>query len=242
MRLFAALALATLPALALAHPHVAAAQDARPVPTVEEPSTDVKFPVTLTVVDKKTTHQLSGMGVRIKKKFFMKFKVYAVGFYIDEAAALPVLKQSAADLSVKKLESSKDFRKALLSDKFGKTLRLVMVRDVDADDMAEAFEDSLWPRMKERAKDTKDRTAAKAALDKFRGFFQKEAEEDQIMDFTWVPGGMLYAVVDGKKFPVVKNEALCWALFDIYVGDDPISDDTKTNIFGALRKKLHPAK
>lgn len=241
MRLFAVLALAALPALALARP-LAPTQDARPVPTVEEPSTDVKFPITLNVVDKKTTHQLSGMGVRIKKKFFMKFKVYAVGFYIDEAAALPALRESAADLSVKKLEASKDFRKALLSDKFGKTVRLVMVRDVDADTMAEAFEESLWPRMKERTKETKDRTAAKAALDQFRGFFQKEAEEDQVMDFTWAPGGLLYAVIDGKKFPAVKNEALCWALFDVYLGDDPISDDTKTNIFGALHKKLHPAK
>jgi hypothetical protein len=242
MRMFAALALVALPALALARPLTNTPQDTRPVPTVEEPSTDVEFPVRLTVVDKKTTHELAGMGVRVKKKFFMKFKVYAVGFYIDEKAALPVLRKSAADLSVKKLEDSKDFRKALLSDKFGKTVRLVMVRDVDADTMAEAFEDSLWPRMKARTKETKDRTAAKAALDKFRGFFEKEAEEDQVMDFTWVPGGKLYAVVDGKKFPVVQNEALCWALFDIYLGDDPISDDAKTNIFGALRAKLHPKK
>lgn len=242
MRLIAALCIAALPALALASPLLSASQDARPVPTVEEPSTEVRFPVELNVVDKDTRHQLAGMGVRVKKKFLMKFKVYAVGFYLDEKAGLPLMTESAGELAVSKLEKSKEFRKALLSDKFGKTVRLVMVRDVDADTMAEAFEDSLWPRMKDRTPETKDRTAAKAALDRFRGFFEKEAKEDQVMDFTWAPGGKLYAVVDGKKFPVVENETLCWALFDVYLGDDPISDDTKTNIFTSLHKKLHPKK
>ncbi len=229
----AALTALALPALALSATLIAP-QDAPPaVETVEEPDTEVKFPVALTVA-KDTDHELCGVGVRVKKKFFMNFKVYALGFYIDEETALPALREAAGDLSVKKLEKSKAFRKALLADGkkgFGRTIRLVMVRDVDADDMAEAFEDSLWPRMKDAAETTEERAAAKAALDKFRSFFEKEAEEDQVMDFTWLPGDKLQATVDGKGFALVKDKYLCGALFDVYLGDDPISSKAKTNIF-----------
>ncbi|MDF1797822.1 MAG: chalcone isomerase family protein [Planctomycetota bacterium] len=245
MRILAVLALAALPALAALTP-----QDgpAKPIPTVEEPSTEVRFPIELQI-DKQTRHQLAGMGVRVKKKFLMKFKVYALGFYIDESTALEGLRKAAGDLTVKKLQDSDEFRKALLTDGFGRSIRLVMVRDVDADTMAEAFEDSLWPRMEAAVEATKEATpaesaaelaAAKASLATFRGFFEKEAEEDQVMDFTWTEGGRLQAVVDGKRFPQVKNLHLCQALFDVYLGDDPISDQAKANIYTALHTKLHP--
>ena len=245
MRFLAVLALAALPALAAFTPQE---EPTKPIPTVEEPSTEVLFPIELQV-DKGTRHQLAGMGVRVKKKFFMKFKVYAMGFYIDETTALESLRKAAGDLSVKKLEGNRAFRDALLKDGFGRSIRLVMVRDVDADDMAEAFEDSLWPRMETTVEASKEETAteppaellaAKAALATFRGFFEKEAEEDQVLDFTWTAGGKLQATMDGKRFPVVENLHLCQALFDVYLGDDPISDQAKTNIFTALHTKLHP--
>jgi len=219
------------------------------IPTVQEPETDVRFPVTITVVDKDTQHDLVGVGVRVKRKFFMDFNVYAMGFYLDQEGALEALREPAGKLSASKLETSKKFREALLGDTFGKTMRLVMVRDVDADDMAEAFEDVLWPRIKEyvidkkdRDKEQRDRTAAKQALDTFRGYFEKEAEEDQVMDFTWLPGGKLYAVVDGKRHKVVQNEALSWALFDVFLGDDPISEDANEAFHEGLHELLHPKK
>ncbi|MFT4709571.1 MAG: hypothetical protein ACI9D0_000500 [Bacteroidia bacterium] len=243
MRFKTTLVLALLASLAL--PLSAVNAQDKKVPTVEEPETEVAFPISIVVLPKtekrkEVKHALSGMGVRVKTKFFMDFEVYALGFYMDEEKGLAALKEPAADLSVSKLEESKEFREALLGDDFGKTMRLVMVRDVDADDMAEAFDDVLWPRMKERCKEEKELSAAKIALKKFKDFFEKEAEEDQVLDFTWMPGGEMYAVVDGKRHPVVKNGALCWALFDVFVGDDPISEDAKENIITALREKLHP--
>lgn len=244
MRLFALTALAILPLAATLQDKTPAQ---KPVATVKEPETKVSFPVELNVVNKETTHEVMGVGVRVKTKFFMDFDVYAMGFYLDRAKALETLKESAGELTAAKLEKSKEFRAALLSDKFGKTMRLVMVRDVDADTMAEAFEDSLWPRMDkhvknpdDRLKEEKDRALAKTSLATFRAFFKKEAEEDQVMDFTWLPGGELYAVIDGVKSPVVKNETLCWALFDVYLGADPINDDANENFHKGLWKLLHP--
>jgi hypothetical protein len=229
----------------LAMPLVATTFQDTKVPTVEEPETGIEFPVTLTVLPKTekreaVKHQLNGLGVR--EKTWLKVDVYALGFYMDDLKGLAALKKPAGDLSVSKLQDSKDFRKALLGDTFGKTMRLVMARDVDADDMSEAFNDALWPRMEERTKKDEERKAAEAAMAKFKGFFEKEAEEDQVLDFTWMPGGLMYAVVDGKRHPVVKSEPLCWALFDIFVGDDPITEDGKEDIFKELHKKLHPKK
>ena len=248
MRTLATLTLATLALLlpgALALP--GALTQERQVATVEEPESEVKFPVELTVTwgkDQEATHDLCGMGLRWKRKFLINWKVYAFGFYLDDAA-LPALRKAAGDLSPEKLADSKDFRRALLAagkEGFGRTMRLVMTRDVDADTMAEAFEGSLWPRMEEASEAGKERDAAKTALDTFRGFFEKEAEEEQEMIFSWLPGDKLKATVDGKSFPLVESAALCQALFDVYLGADPISDSAKEDIFEKLHAKLHPKK
>lgn len=244
------IALACLPLFALPTAALTSALQGgdKPVATVKEPETDVRFPVLLKI-DDKTQHDLMGVGVRVKTKFFLDFNVYAMGFYVDSKPAVEALRESAKDLKASKLEKDKKFREALLADTFGKTMRLVMVRDVDADTMAEAFEDSLWPRMdkrvvnkEDRDKEAKDRAAAKKALETFRDFFEKEAEEDQVMDFTWLPGGELYATIDGKRHPVVKNQTLAWALFDVYLGADPIDDDAKEDFFEGLHELLHPKK
>ena len=51
MRRIAALCLATLPILGLASPLAVGQKDAKPTPTIEEPATEVRFPIELNVVD-----------------------------------------------------------------------------------------------------------------------------------------------------------------------------------------------
>ncbi len=138
------------------------------------------------------------------------------------------------------MRKDRNFEKAVLSDKFGKTLRLAMARDVDAEDMAEAFDDALKPRVKSFLKkaSAEDRKKGEAAVKQFQGFFTKECEEDQVLVFSWLPGGRLQTSIDGKKMPEIKNAALCWALFDVYVGEDPISDNGKEAFVKALPKKV----
>jgi Chalcone isomerase like len=216
---------------------------AKKAPTVKESASGLTFPTWITVgaKDKPSTHALVGLGIR--KKTIFRVKVYAFGFYIDVNAAQAQLKPYMAK-STKKLLKDRTFDRALTSDKFGKTLRLVMARDVDADDMEEAFEDALKPRIKQFLKKATeaDRGKGTAALKKFQAYFTKELEKKHELIFTWLPGGNLYTTIQGKKFPVIKNEALCWALFDVYLGDDPISDDGKETIVKALPKVMKQAK
>jgi chalcone isomerase-like protein len=222
-----------------------AAPTAKPnkAPTVKEPSSGLPFPTWLMVgpKGKRAQHALSGLGIR--KKTIFRVKVYAYGLYIDVDAARAHMKPFMSK-TTKQLLKDRNFDRALASDKFGKSLRLVMARDVDADDMEEAFEDALKPRMKRYLKKAsdEDRANGTAALKKFQGYFTKELEKKHELIFTWLPGGYLHTTIQGKKMPVIQDVALVWALFDVYLGEDPISDDGKENIVKALPKVLKEAK
>jgi hypothetical protein len=212
-------------------------------PLIEEKATDIMFPTWIKVGkgDKMIRHDLVSLAVRTKTIF--KVKVYGFGLYVDMKGAAPAVKPYV-NKKWKELMKDRNFDKAVLSDKFGKTLRLAMARDVDADDMAEAFEDALKPRLKTYLKkaSAEDRKKGDAAVKQFQGFFTKECEEDQVLVFSWLPGGRLLTSIDGKKLPEIKNVALCWALFDVYLGEDPISDNGKEAFVKALPKKVKALK
>lgn len=212
-------------------------------PLVEEKATDAMFPEWIQYGKEEAirTHHLAGLGVR--KKTLFRVKVYAFGFYLDAAAASAKVKPLVGR-KLKDMMKDRKLDAALLDDSFGKTIRLVMARDVDADDMAEAFEDSLKSRIKKyTAKmDEKQQEEAVLALAKFRSYFKVEAKEDQVLQFTWLPGGRLLTNIDGKPSPEIKNLALCHALFHVYLGDDPISESGKEEILKGLPAALAKAK
>jgi chalcone isomerase-like protein len=249
MRLFPIIALTA--ALCIAAPLFAQEPVAKPTPAptpvaapfVEEKATDAMFPkwIQYGKGEAVSTHHLAGLGVR--KKTIFRVKVYAFGFYLDSAAAAAKVKPLVGR-KLKDMMKDRKLDAALLDDSFGKTIRLVMARDVDADDMAEAFEDSLKSRIKKyTAKmDEKQKKAATDALTKFRGYFKTEAKEDQILQFTWLPGGRLQTKIDGKVSPEIKNLALCHALFHVYLGNDPISESGKEKILKGLPTALANAK
>jgi hypothetical protein len=206
---------------------------------LKEPASKLEFPAWLYVGSGKAQQKHDLVALAIRTKTWFNVKVYAFGFYVHAEAATPLLKPYAKR-KWKDLLNDRNFDKAMLSDKFGKTIRLVMARDVDADDMAEAFEDSLKPRVKAFLKkgSDEDRVKGAAAVEKFQAFFDKEAVKNQEIIFTWIPGGRLQTSVDGVRKPEIKNAALTWALFDVYLGDDPISEDGKENILKAFPSKL----
>lgn len=239
---FALFASWTAPASAQEAAPAAAAQQEE-APLVEEKATDAMFPTWVRhgAGDKAVTHHLAGLGVR--KKTVFRVKVYAFGLYLDADAAYDTVKPLVGR-KMKTMMKDRKLDAALLDDKIGKTIRLVMARTVDADDMAEAFDDSLKSRLKKAlAKaDEKERAAADEALAKFRGYFKEPAKKKQVLEFTWLPGGRLLTTIDGKASPEIKSLPLCHALFHIYLGDDPISEDGKEAILKGMPSALAHAK
>jgi hypothetical protein len=194
--------------------------------TVTERSSGVEFPVTLTAPG-GGEHTLMGTGIRTKT--FLKVKVYAFGLYVDPAGAATAL-SAYAGKDAKSLEKDEAFYQTLLERGFPMTLRLVMTRDVGGEDMAEAFDGALRPRVIQAAAE-KNLPGGEAALETFRGWFNVgEMTKDSELLFTCSPDGTLSSSVKGSLNPPLSSPALCWALFDVYLGPKPISGDGKKRL------------
>jgi hypothetical protein len=209
----------------------AAALAALPLPaqSYTDPSTGVEFPNTLMPPGGTAMHTLTGTGVRTRT--FLKVKVYAFGLYVDADAARAALGtwagKSAADL-----QRDDAFYAKLLERGFAMTLRLVMTRNVDGATMAEAFDGALRPRVVEAA--GKGMPGGEAALDEFRGFFASEVPNATEMVFSCTPEGHFATTVAGERKPDIHSPALCWALFDVYLGAKPISSDGKKTVIASF--------
>lgn len=216
--------LAMFAALALAPAAVARGAD---VAVELEASTGVPFPVELGIPGGGATHVLAGTGIRTAT--FLEVKVYAFGLYVDEGPARSALARFA-DKTARELERNREFYAWILRRDFGVTLRLLMVRDVGSEDMAEAFDASLRPRVR-RAAAEMGMPGGEAALDRLRGYFDVgEMTKETELVFSCTPDGTLRMAVRGETAPEIDSPALCWALFDVYLGEDPISEDGKKSV------------
>lgn len=226
MRTLLALALlASAPATATVIA-TASRQASQEVPVLREPRSEVAFPRWGPAVGGEALHTLVGMGVRTKTIFGVK--VYAAGLYVDAAAAREALARWKG-VGAQALAEDRAFRQALAHGSFGRSLRLVFCRDVDAEDVREAFEESLGPRVKAAAK--RGLPGGEEALRRFRGFFDAgELEEgDEIVFSAW-PDGRLVTRVKGREPRVVESQALCQALFDVYLDQDPIQERLRAEL------------
>jgi len=193
--------------------------------TVEEPSSHVPFPISITTGSGPQV--LTGTGLRTKT--FLKVKVYAFGIYVDPAEARARLSAFAGQ-SARDLERNDEFYSTLLQMQIPMSLRLVMTRDVDGETMAEAFDGALRPRVEEAAAE-KNMPDGVEALERFRSYFNvDEMTKGSDALFTCYPGGRMRTRVKGEDRPELRSEALCWALFDVYLGDHPISGDGKKKV------------
>jgi len=197
---------------------------------VTEPNTQVKF---ATELQTPTGVQLlAGTGVRTRT--MLKVKVYAFGLYVDGAGARAALAawrgKSAAELA-----RDQSLYAELLKGAFPMTLRLVMTRDVGGDQMAEAFNEALGPRVARAAE--RGMAGGAEALARFRGFFTNELAKGTELLFSWA-GNTLRTSIGGQPAGEIENAALCWALFDVYLGAKPISPDGKKTVIARLPQTL----
>jgi hypothetical protein len=95
--------------------------------------------------------------------------------------------------------------------------------------MAEAFDGALRPRVQHAAAEM-SMPGGEPALDQFRTYFSvEEMTEESELVFTCAEG-TLSSSVKGALMEDIESPALCWALFDVYLGDDPVSKDGKKNV------------
>ncbi len=70
------------------------------------------------------------------------------------------------------------------------------------------------------------------AIEQFNSLFTQEALKNDIYDLVYVPGEGVRVVFKGKSLATVGDLAFKKALFGIWLGKDPISDDLKQGLLG----------
>ncbi len=219
-----------VPLLSLTGPGPVAGQRAES--TVIESSSKREFPLALTAPS-GAVHSLVGMGVRTRT--FLNVKVYAAGYYVDSTGAVVALAEWAGR-EPKELEDDRNLFDRLLRMDLGMSLRLVMTRDVDGEAMASAFDDALGPRVAAAA--DRGMPGGAEALARFRGYFGLDKVTDgSILIFNCVDD-VLYSTIKGEPAEPISSAALCWSLFDVYLGDKPISSGFKKNVGRGFAKLL----
>lgn len=194
-----------------------------------EERTEIAFPIHRTIPADKDTKgskgavvELTGLGVR--DKYFINAKVYAFGWYVEPAAARKALTPWIGK-TPKEMSRDEKSSKAACEDGFMKSLRMVFYRDVDGEDVAEAFDDSLEPRIKTAAKTMKMKDATEE-LAIFRAIFDaSEIKDGDEIVFDLGDGGRIDTYLRGKSTGRIVSPALSWALQDAYLGMDPIEDN-----------------
>ncbi|XWS72371.1 hypothetical protein CRYUN_Cryun02cG0034400 [Craigia yunnanensis] len=196
-----------------------------------EPRTGIEFP---TILDRQNNSCLAsevlvGTGSRTMKIIKIKsLKVYAFGFYIHPYSVCQKLGPKYASISVGDLNKNNDFYQDLLREDIGMTIRLVVnCNGMKVNTVRDAFEKSLRARLVKTNPNTDYH-----CLSTFGSYFTQDIAlpAGTIIDFQRTADGQLITKIGGNKIGVVHSKDLCRAFFDMYIGDRPVSEQTKEDI------------
>ncbi|KAF5748367.1 fatty-acid-binding protein 2 [Tripterygium wilfordii] len=177
-----------------------------------EPRTGIEFP---TILDNLLAEEnrsslppevLVGTGSKTMKIIKVKsLKVYAFGFYVHPHSVCEKLGRKYTALRLSELNESPDFYQDLLS----------------------AFEKSLRARLVKANPDTDFQ-----CLRTFGSCFTQDIPlpVGTTIDFRRNADGQLITEIGGNQIGAVRSRDLCRAFFDMYIGDVPVSEQTKEEI------------
>ena len=173
--------------------------------TLQAPPTSIKEPKTGVAFATKIG-DMCLLGVGVRTKTFLKFKVYALGLYVSDSALSGPLAVHRG-----KVGTSAFYRDLIVGD-FEKQFVLKIVRDLSTKQIRDAFR-SYMPE------------ADPKLVAQFVSYFG-EAKSGQECIMHWVPGGRLETTVAGVAKPPIHNKAFADAVFAIWLRDrhsvDPI--------------------
>jgi chalcone isomerase-like protein len=149
-----------------------------------------------------TTLALNGMGIR--KATFLAVKVYVAALYLPQKSG------DGADI----LSSDRPWR-----------LTLTFVRDVDASDIREAFEDGFKNAAGGNFAALKPRIDALNAR-------VVDFKSGQHLAFTNEPGKGVSVDVNGAGGPAITGADFAATLLAIWIGSQPPNKDLKTGLLG----------
>jgi len=129
------------------------------------------------------------------------FKVYVGGLYLES--------------------KSKDADKILASDQ-AKAISMYFLRDLTKTQLSDGFKEGF-------AANAKDQTTQKAAFDKMSALVP-DVKEGDTMTFTYVPGKGTALQVGNKALGTFEGKGFADAVFSIWLGPNPPTEDLKTGM------------
>ena len=160
----------------------------------------VKFDERVRIAD--TELALSGAGLR--QRFI--FDVYAMGLYVRDAKADPILQPGP------------------------KRIAIHMLRDVDADAFTQALVDGMRPNH-----DTATMQALEPRIAELSAVMAslKQAKKGMAIMLDWLPAAGTQMTVNGKPAgAAIAGEDFYQALLRIWLGPKPVQDDLKKALLG----------
>lgn len=173
---------------------------------IVEPGTEMEYDDTVTIEAGGASHTLTVTGVGLREKTFMKFNVYVIVSYVAEDA---------------KLED--DQGEALLNLDAPKMIRMDLVRGFSREKLVNAFKDVI-------EENYDDLSAFASDMDEFFAYFKNDAEEGDILIFTYIPGVGLKTVLNGEEQGVISNFEFVKALWTVWFGEEPANDGLKEDL------------
>jgi hypothetical protein len=170
------------------------------------PGSGTKYPseTEATVAGKPVAMTLTGTAMRTR----YIFNVYAIASYVQKGAKVETAEQLASVDSVKRLH-------------------LVMERNVEGKDMAEAFRAAIRANHADPAFEDEVNTLVKL----MRGSAARKGEHILL---THLPGVGLHVNMPGKADLTIKNPGFSRAVWDIYLGKNNVGENVKKALVSRL--------
>ncbi|RMG12921.1 MAG: hypothetical protein D6729_15925 [Deltaproteobacteria bacterium] len=207
------IALAALAGLTLLAPHSVRAEA-----TMQEPSTEVRFPV----VREAGGLRFRCLGTGLRRVFF--FKVYANTFCLDESKADAILEaarkaygqgKTGEDLADTLEESDAYFAKLASSDS-DKLVVMHMVRNVGRKKLVNAFREAL------------EDILPKASIERLMGAIRTDAKDGQeVLFFT---RGTKVTIQIGPETVEIEDPAVAKKIWTVWLGPDSVTPALREDI------------
>ena len=163
---------------------------------------------------------LRAIAARAKSFAGIKVNVYAIGIYLNDGdvrEAMRAVHGKGADMG--KVGKTSDALGAL--ERCERAARLVFARDVGGDKIADALRERIALKLGGNS----------ASLKQFEGLFKGVSfQRGATLDFHAKRSGALETSIRGKVIGTIADRALANALFDAYLGNDPVVPSLKEQV------------
>ncbi len=156
-------------------------------------------------------HNLVTTGVALREKTFLKVDVYTIVSYMAEGSNL-----------------GEDKATDLLNLDAPKMLQMDLTRGFSNKKLKNAFSEVIEDNYD-------DMSAFQSDMDTFLGFFTRDAEEFDVIIFSYTPKDGLVTTLNGEELGTIKNPEFMKALWTVWFGEEPADDDMRDNLVAAVK-------